>query len=128
MSKSHNWWWHYDICRTYKHNYYKEIYQIKKGKAAFKRFLESKYISSKNINLALQEFNENEDFVYNYATNFVKNKVGSKASVTQKLYASLINSMIAMVHGLFFDYRKHGSWSLYEAKTRKIIVDIISEK
>ena len=72
-------------------NYYKEIYQIKKGKAAFKRFLESKYISSKSISLALQEFNENEDFVYNYATNFVKNKVGSKASVTQKLYASLIN-------------------------------------
>ncbi len=39
----------------------------------------------------------------------------------QALYASLINSMIAMLHGLCFEARKHGSWSLYEAKTRKIL-------
>ena len=72
-------------------NHYKEIYQIKKGKEAFKRFLESKYISTKKINNALLEFEENEDFVYNYANNFIKNKVGSKNILKQKLYANLIN-------------------------------------
>lgn len=72
-------------------NHYKEIYQIKKGKEAFKRFLESKYISTKKINNALLEFEENENFVYNYANNFIKNKVGSKNILKQKLYANLIN-------------------------------------
>ena len=71
--------------------YYKEIYEIKKGKNAFKRFLESKYISSKKIKLALLNFNENDDYVYNYALRFVKNKVGSANVLKQKLYASLLN-------------------------------------
>ena len=72
-------------------NYYKEIYQAKKGKAAFKKFLESKYISTNKINNALLEFNENDEYVYNYAKNFVKNKVGSEKLLKQKLYANLLN-------------------------------------
>lgn len=72
-------------------NYHKEIYQVKKGKAAFKKFLESKYISSYKINNALLEFEENEEFVYNYANSFIKNKVGSKNLLKQKLYVSLLN-------------------------------------
>lgn len=72
-------------------NHYKEIYQIKKGKAAFKKFLESKYISTNKINKALLTFEENKDFVYNYANSFIKNKVGSKNLLKQKLYANLIN-------------------------------------
>ncbi|WP_235815199.1 hypothetical protein [Neobacillus vireti] len=42
--------------------------------------------------------------------------VGKQASM-----AILINTMIAMIHGLFFDQTKYNSWSVYEVKTRKIL-------
>lgn len=71
--------------------YQKEIYENKKGKQAFKRFLQSKHISNKKIELAMLEFNENKDYVYTYAENFIKNKVGSTNVLKQKLYVSLLN-------------------------------------
>ena len=37
------------------------------------------------------EFNENKDYVYTYAENFIKNKVGSTNVLKQKLYVSLLN-------------------------------------
>lgn len=39
----------------------------------------------------------------------------------QATMAILINSLIAMVHGLFYDENKYSSWDLYEVKTRKIL-------
>ena len=72
-------------------NHYKEIYQIKKGKNAFKKFLESKFINQELINNALEEFDENEDYIISYAEAFIKNKVGSEAMLKQKLYANLLN-------------------------------------
>lgn len=39
----------------------------------------------------------------------------------QAVYAAMINSIIAMLHGLFFNIDKCSSWSLYEVKTRKVI-------
>jgi hypothetical protein len=39
----------------------------------------------------------------------------------QAFYAALINSIIAMIHGLFYDKSKYDSWSIYEIKTRKIL-------
>lgn len=39
----------------------------------------------------------------------------------QMSYSILINTLIAMIHGLFFDKSKYSSWSLYEVKTRKIL-------
>lgn len=42
--------------------------------------------------------------------------VGKQAS-----YTMLINMLIAMIHGLFYDKKKFNSWSLYEVKTRKIL-------
>ncbi len=36
-------------------------------------------------------------------------------------FAVLINSLIGMLHGLFYDESVHGSWSLYSVKTRKIL-------
>ena len=71
--------------------YHKEIYENKKGKQAFKRFLQSKHISNKKIELAMLEFNENIDYVFTYAENFIKNKVGSTNVLKQKLYVSLLN-------------------------------------
>lgn len=71
--------------------YHKAIFEIKKGKNAFKTFLESKHISKEKIEIALLEFNENEDYAYAHAHNFIKNKVGSKKMLTQKLYVSLSN-------------------------------------
>lgn len=71
--------------------YHKEIYENKKGKQAFKRFLQSKHISNKKIELAMLEFNENKDYVYTYAESFIKNKVGSTNVLKQKLYVSLLN-------------------------------------
>ena len=72
-------------------NHYKEIYQIKKGKNAFKKFLESKFINQELINNALEEFDENEDYIISYAEAFIKNKVGSENMLKQKLYANLLN-------------------------------------
>ena len=72
-------------------NHYKEIYQFKKGKNAFKKFLESKFINQELINNALEQFNENEDYIISYAESFIKNKVGSEALLKQKLYANLLN-------------------------------------
>lgn len=46
--------------------------------------------------------------------NFIK--VSSQAA-----FAALINSLIGMYHGLFYDESIHGSWSLYSVKTRKIL-------
>lgn len=43
-------------------------------------------------------------------------KVGKQAG-----YAMLINSMIAMIHGLFYDESEHLSLNLYSVKTRKIL-------
>lgn len=42
--------------------------------------------------------------------------VGKQASM-----ATLINIVIAMIHGLFYDESKHHSWKIYEVKTRKIL-------
>ncbi|WP_058953073.1 hypothetical protein [Clostridium tyrobutyricum] len=42
--------------------------------------------------------------------------VGKQAS-----YAALINSIVAMIHGLFYDKSKYDSWSVYGVKTRKIL-------
>lgn len=42
--------------------------------------------------------------------------VGKQASM-----AILINTMIAMIHGLFYNPEKYHSWSMYEVKTRKIL-------
>ena len=39
----------------------------------------------------------------------------------QMMFAILINSMVAMVHGLFYDESIHGEHRLYEVKTRKIL-------
>ena len=39
----------------------------------------------------------------------------------QAMYAVLINTLVAMIHGLFYDESVHGSRSLYEVKTRKIL-------
>jgi len=39
----------------------------------------------------------------------------------QMSYALLINTLIAMIHGLFYDKSIYPSWSLYEVKTRKIL-------
>ena len=50
--------------KIYVANTHKEIYEAKKGTNAFKKFLESKYISSNKIQIVLQEFNENEDIDY----------------------------------------------------------------
>lgn len=36
-------------------------------------------------------------------------------------FAVLINSLIGMFHGLFYDEAIHGSWNLYSVKTRKIL-------
>ena len=42
-------------------------------------------------------------------------------AVTQAGFAALINSMIGMIHGLYYDPSVHGNWSLYSVKTRKIL-------
>lgn len=42
--------------------------------------------------------------------------VGKQASM-----AILINTLIAFIHGMFYDQTKYRSWSLYEVKTRKIL-------
>jgi hypothetical protein len=39
----------------------------------------------------------------------------------QASYATLINCMIAMIHGLLYDKTQYRSWSVYEVKTRKIL-------
>lgn len=36
-------------------------------------------------------------------------------------FAVLINSMIGMIHGLFYDESQYSSWNLYSVKTRKIL-------
>lgn len=41
--------------------------------------------------------------------------------VKQATFAALINTIIAMVHGLFYDKNQYSNWSLYEVKTRKIL-------
>lgn len=72
-------------------NYYKAIYEEKKGKNAFKKFLESKYINKDKIDKALSNFNENIEIAFLVAKNFLKNKIGSNALLKQKTYACLIN-------------------------------------
>lgn len=71
--------------------HYKEIYELKKGKNAFKKFLESKYIKKELIDDVMLTFNENVTYLESYAHSFIKNKVGSSSMLKQKLYASLIN-------------------------------------
>lgn len=44
-------------------------------------------------------------------------KVGNQTG-----YAILINSLIGMVHGLYYDKTKYSSWDLYSVKTRKILM------
>lgn len=39
----------------------------------------------------------------------------------QATFAALINTIIAMIHGLFYDENQYSRWSLYEVKTRKIL-------
>lgn len=72
-------------------NHYKEIYQNKKGKLAFKKFLESKHINSSLINSSLLTYKENDDKALNYANNYLKGKVGSNRLLKQKVYACLVN-------------------------------------
>lgn len=72
-------------------NYYKEIYQSKKGVNAFKLFLESKHISSNSINNALLEFIEDEKLAFNLVNNYIKTKVGSNKLLKQKSFIYLIN-------------------------------------
>ena len=72
-------------------NHYKEIYQYKKGYKAFKIFLESKHISDYSINKALLSYNENEEYVYEYANKFIKSKTNSNKMIKAKLIASLTN-------------------------------------
>ncbi|AQX53045.1 MULTISPECIES: hypothetical protein [Bacillaceae] len=43
-------------------------------------------------------------------------KVGNQAG-----YAVLINSLVAMIHGLFYDESKYSSWNMFSVKTRKIL-------
>lgn len=43
-------------------------------------------------------------------------RVGSQAS-----FAVLINTLIAMIHGLYYDKNEYSSWSMYSVKTRKIL-------
>ncbi len=43
-------------------------------------------------------------------------KVGNQAG-----YAVLINSLVAMIHGLFYDESKYSSWNMYSVKTRRIL-------
>ena len=38
-----------------------------------------------------------------------------------KVFSILINMLISLVHGLFYDPRMHGNRDLYEVKTRKIL-------
>ena len=48
--------------------------------------------------------------------------MGSIVKVSgQAGFAVLINSLIGMFHGLFYDEAIHGSWNLYSVKTRKIL-------
>lgn len=39
----------------------------------------------------------------------------------QATMSALINTVIAMIHGLFYDETSYSSWNLYEVKTRKIL-------
>ena len=72
-------------------NHYKEIYQYKKGYNAFKRFLESKHISSYSINKAMDNYIENEEYALEYANKFITSKVNSNKMLKMKLIASLTN-------------------------------------
>ena len=72
-------------------NHHMEIYQYKKGKEAFRRFLESKYISKRNIDKAMETFIENEEYVLEYSLKFISSKVSSNAMLKQKLFVSLLN-------------------------------------
>jgi hypothetical protein len=40
---------------------------------------------------------------------------------SQAALATLINTFVAMIHGLFYKKEECGSWSLYEVRTRKIL-------
>ena len=44
-------------------------------------------------------------------------KVGSQAG-----FAMLINSLISMIHGLYYDESQYSSWNLYSVKTRRLIM------
>lgn len=72
-------------------NHYIEIYQYKKGKKTFKSFLESKHISQRQIELAIDRFVENEEYAFEYASKYINSKVSSNAMLKQKVLASLIN-------------------------------------
>lgn len=39
----------------------------------------------------------------------------------QAAMSTMINALIAMIHGMYYDKTKNHSWSLYEVKTRKIL-------
>lgn len=43
-------------------------------------------------------------------------KVGAQAS-----FAVLINVIVAMIHGLYYDKNEYGSWNMYSVKTRRIL-------
>lgn len=43
-------------------------------------------------------------------------KVGAQAS-----FAVLINILIAMIHGLYYDKNEYSSWNMYSVKTRRIL-------
>lgn len=48
--------------------------------------------------------------------------MGNVLKVSQQAgYAVLINSLIGMIHGLFYDETQYSSWNLYSVKTRKIL-------
>ena len=47
---------------------------------------------------------------------------GNLATVRKQIvYAVIINKIISMIHGLFYDETVHGSRKLYEVRTRKIL-------
>lgn len=41
--------------------------------------------------------------------------------VSQAEFANLINSLVAMIHGLFYDQSRYSNWNMYSVKTRKIL-------
>lgn len=71
--------------------HYKEIYQQKKGKKAFKSFLINKHISSILIDKTMLEYDENEEYALEYAQRYINSKTSSNAMLKTLVKAHLIN-------------------------------------
>ena len=72
-------------------NHYLEIYQINKGKKAFKTFLIKNHIHEDLINKALDNFNEDKEMALILANNYIKNKNCSTNMLKYKVQAMLVN-------------------------------------